>query len=108
MPAEHDVAAQAGCLPDDGVEILDGHGHAPVTGKPDGVAVARRPALWLEVLGDRIVAQPADVVVEGLLRGRLAGDEALVHRVVLEQVLAAFNRPHLPVGEGGDDIKRNR
>ena len=59
-------------------------------------------------VGDAAVLQPAEVVVEDLLRRGLAGLEPVEHRLVLEQVLAPLDRPHLPARGLGRQIPRQR
>ena len=47
-------------------------------------------------LVDARVVDEAEVVVEQLLGAALAGLDAVEHGVVLEQVLAPLDGPHLP------------
>jgi hypothetical protein len=55
--------------------------------------------------GDSGVIQVAEVVVEELARGCRALLDLVDHRLVLEQVLAAFDGPDLPaVGLAGDEV----
>ncbi len=91
VAAEDHLAAQLLGRPDDPVQVLDGDGHAPLLGEVHGGVGDR-----LEVRLDGGVLQVAEVVVEQLGRVRPARLERVQGRLVLEQVLAALDRPHLP------------
>jgi hypothetical protein len=96
MSAQHDLTTEAGGFLDHDTEIINRHAHSPAARERHRLVIAADPSPRLEMLGHRLVAEPAEVVVEHLLARRLSGHEAIAHRVVLEQVLAAVDRPHLP------------
>ena len=103
VAAEHDLAALLlGCL-DDTPHVLDLDVHAPVACVGD-VGVRDE----LEVLRDARVGDEAQVVVEQLLGGGLALLGLVEHRVVLEEVLPALDRPDLPALRCADDVLRQR
>src|SRR5262249_56167081 len=83
--------------------VLCGRVHAPVTRERD-VGVGDE----LEVLRDARVGDEAEVVVEQLLRGGLALLGLVEHRVVLEDVLPALDRPDLPALRPAADVLRDR
>ena len=102
MTAEHDLAAARARLRDHVSQVLDRHSHAPP-------ARVRRAAERKAVVGrDAGVREPAEVVVEELLRRGLASLHPVGHRVVFEDVLSALDRPHLPVLRPADDVLRER
>ena len=92
VAAHHDLAAALLGQLDHAVEVLDLGVHPPLVGVADRVVGDE-----LEVLGHARVVDEAEVVVEQLLGAALAGLDAVEHGVVLEQVLATLDRPHLPV-----------
>ena len=73
------------------LEVLDRDAHAPLLGELNA-GVGNEP----EVRGDAALREPSQVVVEHRLRARLSGPGHVEHRLVLEQVLATLDRPHLP------------
>ena len=87
-------------LCDDGVEVVHGHGHAPLLHEGE-----LRGLEGLVVVGDRRVGQKAEVVVEGLLIGRSPGQHRLDQRVVLEGALPAHLGPDLEIGDVGDQVR---
>ena len=103
VPSEDDAATLLARRLDDPADVVDRDVHPPL-------ARERHRALGhrLEVRADARVVEPAQVVVEQLPGVDLPGDRAIEHRVVLEQVLAAFDRPHLIVGQLIDDRRGER
>jgi hypothetical protein len=53
---------------------------------------------------DRRVRDPAEIVVKQLLPSERTGPRPVEDGVVLEQILAAVDRPHLPAVERRDEI----
>ena len=103
MAAEHDFAALLlGCL-DHAPHVLDLDVHAPVA-RERHVRVRDE----LKVLRDARVGDEAQVIVEQLLGGGLALLGLIEHRVVLEEVLPALDRPDLPALRCADDVLRQR
>src|SRR6266511_2359132 len=88
---------------DDAAHVLDLGVHALVAREPD-VGVGDE----LEVLGDAGVGDEPEVVVEQLLRGVLSLLGLVEHGVVLEDVLAALDRPYLPALRFADDVLGQR
>src|SRR4029079_13391257 len=97
VAADHHRAPAALRLQHDLAQVADLGVHAPVAGEPD---VRVRHGLVVGL--DARVREVAEVVVEGLLRRRLSGLGGVEHRLVLEQVFAPLDRPHLPAGDHGD------
>ena len=91
VAAEHDFAAQRFGRFDHDVQVFDRDVHAPFAGKADA-----RFGNGIEVVFDSRVHDPAQVVVEDFFGAGLAELALVEHRLILEQVLAAFDRPHLP------------
>ena len=103
VAADDDLAAELLRAQHDAAQVADLDVHAPLPRVAD-LAVRDQP----HVRRDRAVLDPAEVVVEHLLRRRLARLRAVEHRLVLEQVLAPLDRPHLPLRRLGDDALGQR
>ena len=91
MAAQHDLAVPPRRGVHDAAQVLDLDLDPPSARERD-LGVGDQ----LEVLGHARVGEPAEVVVEEPLAGDLVPLRLVEHRVVLELVLPALDRPDLP------------
>jgi hypothetical protein len=103
VAAEHDMAAAGARRSHHASDVLDGDAHAPAPRERD-LVVSR----GLIVAPDRRVGDPTEVIVEQLPFSHDARPRPVENGVVLEQVLAAVDRPHLPAVERRDEVLGDR